>query len=269
MNSSSQQLIVDLDNFELPGFEKDIQEMIIEVGFGNDYYGYLIIENYPNLQSIIMKRNSLRNLNSLKICNCEKLKAIEIEDGWREGAFSNVKNVIIESIWLFDFDISIFLNYNHSKQEIGHSLKQQVYLYQVILSNSTLVYIFLIYNHSKQEKIHSYKQQVYLYQVILSNSTYFLYLPQLNQISLGPNSFAATTSITLQSTFAFSLFPFLDVPFSNGNYSVAPNRWYGDNETFHHITSSSITYDPSIFLPPSSQIASQSLSNLILTIRPH
>ena len=50
-------------------------------------------------------------------------------------------------------------------------MKQQVYLYQVILSNSTLVYIFLIYNHSKQEKNHSMKQQVYLYQVILSNST--------------------------------------------------------------------------------------------------
>ena len=109
---------------------------------------------------------------------------------------------------------------------------------------------------------HSCLQQDYLYQVILSNSTYFLYLPQLNQISLGLHSFDKTTSITLQSTFAFSLFPFLDVPFSNGNYSV------GNNQTFHHITSSSITYDPSIFLPPSSQIASQSLSNLILTIRP-
>ena len=85
--------------FELPGFEKDIQEMIIEEGFGNDYYGNLIIKNYPNLQSIIVKKNSLKNLNSLKICNCEQLKTIEVEDGyWRDGAFENVKNVIIESI---------------------------------------------------------------------------------------------------------------------------------------------------------------------------
>ena len=48
------------------------------------------------------------NLNSLKICNCEKLKTIEIEDGdrWQgnngqwnlRGALLNVKNVIIESI---------------------------------------------------------------------------------------------------------------------------------------------------------------------------
>ena len=74
--------------------------MIIEIGFGNDYYGNLIIQDYPNLQSIIVKKNSLRNLKSLKICNCEKLKTIETEDGgrWEDGAFDNVKNVIIESI---------------------------------------------------------------------------------------------------------------------------------------------------------------------------
>ena len=80
--------------FELPEFEKDIEEMIIEEKYGNDYYRDLVIENYPNLQSIIVKKNSLQNLNSLKICSCEKLKTIEIED----DAFYNVKNVIIESI---------------------------------------------------------------------------------------------------------------------------------------------------------------------------
>ena len=67
--------------------------MIIEEGFGNDYYGNLRIENYPNLQSIIVKKNSLQNLNSLKICNCEKLKTIEIE----EWGLLKVKNLIIES----------------------------------------------------------------------------------------------------------------------------------------------------------------------------
>ena len=73
--------------------------MIIEEGFGNDYYGNLRIQNYPNLQSIVVKKNSLRNLKSLKICNCEELKIIEIE-GLRSyyGAFYNVKSVIIESI---------------------------------------------------------------------------------------------------------------------------------------------------------------------------
>ena len=68
--------------------------MIIEEDYGNDYYGNLIIKNYPNLQSIIVKKNSLQNLNSLKICNCEQLKSIEIED----EDFRNVKKVIIKSI---------------------------------------------------------------------------------------------------------------------------------------------------------------------------
>ena len=53
-----------------------------------------MIENTPNLQSIIVKKNSLQNLNLLKICNCERLKTIETED----GTLSNVKNVIIDSI---------------------------------------------------------------------------------------------------------------------------------------------------------------------------
>ena len=82
---------------ELPEFGKDIEEMFIEEEYGNDYYGNLIIENYPNLQSIIINKFSLKNLNSLKICNCEKLKTIETED----FAFNNVKNVIIESIYYY------------------------------------------------------------------------------------------------------------------------------------------------------------------------
>ena len=75
--------------------------MIIREYFGNDYFGNLVIENYPNLEKIIVKKRSLQNLNSLKICNNEKLKTIEIED----GAFENVKNLIIESISMRLFDI--------------------------------------------------------------------------------------------------------------------------------------------------------------------
>ena len=80
--------------FELPGFAKGIKEMIIEEEFGNDYYGNLVIENYTNLEKIVVKKGSLKNLNSLRICNNEKLKTIEIE----YCVFYNVKNVIIESI---------------------------------------------------------------------------------------------------------------------------------------------------------------------------
>ena len=88
--------------------------MIIEEGFGNDYYGNLVIENYPNLEKIVVKKNSLQNLNSLKICNNERLKIIEIEDGelWEEnrelrtnGSLFNVKNVNIESISIILFHI--------------------------------------------------------------------------------------------------------------------------------------------------------------------
>ena len=52
-----------------------------------------------------MKKKSLQNLNSLKICNNDKLETIEIEDDIWNGAFENVKKVIIESIWLFDYFI--------------------------------------------------------------------------------------------------------------------------------------------------------------------
>ena len=76
--------------------------MIIKEDFGNDLDGNLVIEKYPNLKKIVVKKNSLKNLNSLKICTNEKLKTIETED----GAFCNVKNVIIESIYYLIFHIS-------------------------------------------------------------------------------------------------------------------------------------------------------------------
>ena len=94
----------------------------------------------------------------------------------------------------------------------------------------------------------------------------FSNLPKLNQISLGWYSFCETTSISLESTIEFQSFQFLDVPFNNGNYSV------DNNETFHKITSSSITSDLSIlflsFIPSILQIASEPLKQAILTIRP-
>ena len=74
--------------------------MIIGVGCFREVKDDLLIENYPNLEKIVVKKNSLNNLNSLKICNNEKLKTIEIEDseGWKNGIFMNLNNVIIESI---------------------------------------------------------------------------------------------------------------------------------------------------------------------------
>ena len=87
--------------------------MIIEKEwFGNDYFGNLIIDNYPNLQSIILKKDSLQKINTLKICNNENLKMIVVENSrtwlgiWKkffDSAFRYVKNVYIESIQIFSF----------------------------------------------------------------------------------------------------------------------------------------------------------------------
>jgi len=60
-----------------------------------------VIENYSNLEKIVVKKNSFNKMNSLKICNNEKLKTIIIEDGcfsYTEYSFFSVKSVIIESI---------------------------------------------------------------------------------------------------------------------------------------------------------------------------
>ena len=64
------------------------------IGGFNKVEDDLVIDDYPNLEKIVVKKNSLKWLNSLKICNNEKLETIEIGD----NAFQSVKNVIIESI---------------------------------------------------------------------------------------------------------------------------------------------------------------------------
>ena len=81
-----------------------IKELEIGEGCYNKWKCDLVIENYPNLEKIIVKNYSLRRLRSLKICNCDELKSIEIKDGESlgendNGAFANVKKVKIESIF--------------------------------------------------------------------------------------------------------------------------------------------------------------------------
>ena len=106
---------------------------MIIAGFNNVKDNF-VIENYPHLEKIVLRKNTLQELNSLKISNCKALKTIEVEDSDRfannshNGACFDVKNVIIESISKIPFLVYIFLIYNHSKQESFHSLRQQVYL---------------------------------------------------------------------------------------------------------------------------------------------
>ena len=71
----------------------NLQEMIIGYGCLNEWKYDLVIENYPNLEKIVVKKDSLNNLNSLKICNNEQLKTIEIED----GCFGNTKKCELTS----------------------------------------------------------------------------------------------------------------------------------------------------------------------------
>jgi len=84
--------------FKLPQYPEDIKEIIIKnerFTSSNNYKGDFVIESYPLLEKIVVKEDMLKNMNMLKICNNEKLRTIEIED----GAFENVKNLIIESIF--------------------------------------------------------------------------------------------------------------------------------------------------------------------------
>ena len=76
-----------------------------------------MINHFSKLEKIAVKRQSLMNLNSLKICNCERLKTFEIElldlksytasdiyvkrsETFGNGAFRNVKTVIFDSIYI-------------------------------------------------------------------------------------------------------------------------------------------------------------------------
>ena len=86
-------MIIKFDYFTFSNLP-NLQSFEIGIVCLNELKNDFVIENYPNLEKIVVKKNSLQNLNSLKICNNEKLKTIEIEG----DAFYFVKNVIIESI---------------------------------------------------------------------------------------------------------------------------------------------------------------------------
>ena len=89
-----------------------LTRMVIEEGVCNDMEGDVVIDGLNCLRSILVKKNSMQNLNSLKICNCELLEKIEVSDGDRDcsfgrmdyigasttGAFMNVKSVEISSM---------------------------------------------------------------------------------------------------------------------------------------------------------------------------
>ena len=173
--------------------------------------------------------------------NLPKLQSFKTGD----NSFSETTLSLSSMITKFDYLIfQIFLNYNHSKQEIGHSMKQQVYLYQVWLSNLIISFSdlpnlqsFITGNYSFKEttslslssmiikfdylifsnlpnfkelgigdwSFHETASLSLSSMIIKFDYLTFSNLPKLNQISLGYTSFNKTTSISLQSTFKFSI----------------------------------------------------------------
>ena len=134
-NSLTISTINQLENLLNDQFGKRIlKNLIISANSLNDLKTTLEISGFDNLEKIVVGGGSLQNLNSLKICNNEKLNTIEIED----YAFRFVLNVIIESINNFlNNYFQIFLIYNHLNQVHTHSIKHRVSLSQVIHTTFT------------------------------------------------------------------------------------------------------------------------------------
>lgn len=86
--------------------KESVSELIIEEGCGNDLKIDLSLSGFDNMESLIVKRDSLRFLKSLIISNNDKLKTIQTEKGntWDEenksyhSAFENVQIVEITSM---------------------------------------------------------------------------------------------------------------------------------------------------------------------------
>ena len=86
--------------------KESVSELIIEEGCGNDLKIDLSLSGFDNMESLIVKRDSLKFLKSLIISKNDKLKTIQTEKGntWNEknksyqSAFENVNTVEITSI---------------------------------------------------------------------------------------------------------------------------------------------------------------------------
>ena len=68
--------------------------MVIEEGVCNDMRGDVVIDGLNCLRSILVEKNAMKKVNSLKICNCAMLEKIETEN----GSFENVKSVELSSL---------------------------------------------------------------------------------------------------------------------------------------------------------------------------
>ena len=89
-----------------------VKELVIDEGVGNDYDGDILLCECENLERFVVNKDSLMNVNTLKISNNAKLKSIEIMDGgiWDneiktyKAPFEKVNTAVIESVFLLIID---------------------------------------------------------------------------------------------------------------------------------------------------------------------
>ena len=84
----------------------NLREITIEEGCFQDKMDILELCNLPNVETIVVKKQSLVFVNTLKICNNEQLKNIVVEDGDRyqqndqwysDAAFLDTKDLTLAS----------------------------------------------------------------------------------------------------------------------------------------------------------------------------
>ena len=71
-----------------------MREMVIGINCFNEWEGTLVINNYPDLERIVVGKNSLKNMNSLCIRNNEKLRSIQMN----QKAFYYLRECSIQGI---------------------------------------------------------------------------------------------------------------------------------------------------------------------------
>ena len=84
--------------------KRSVSELVIEEGCGNELKEDLKISGFDYLKKLVVKKNSLQNLNSLVISENDELESIETENGEysddsrNTAACYRVKSVVITSI---------------------------------------------------------------------------------------------------------------------------------------------------------------------------
>lgn len=89
--------------------KKCVKTLVVSEWCGNEMKDDLNLCGFDNLESLVVKKCSLRFLNSLKISDNGKMNSIEIEDGelndkenTSTAAFGWVKSVVLSSMIIDD-----------------------------------------------------------------------------------------------------------------------------------------------------------------------